>query len=51
MNGPMQTCQASSTMVTQAAVGTIISSTILPLIQSFINKLGEEAQQVQQSSV
>eukprot|EP00956_Cyclotella_meneghiniana_P028442 scaffold66151_cov72-Cyclotella_meneghiniana.AAC.5 len=54
-----QNFEALSTMVTLASEkGTsnhyytprIIKHTILPLIQSFINRLGEEAQQYQQSS-
>jgi hypothetical protein len=57
MNGPRQHFEASSSMVTQASEGTsndyynpkIINHTILPMIQSFINRLGEEAQQHQQS--
>jgi hypothetical protein len=57
MNGKRQTCQASSTMSAPSEKGTdnqyynpkIVNVGLLPLAQSFINRLAQEAQQVQQS--
>ena len=57
MNGNRQTCQASSTMCAPNEKGTenqyynprIVNAGLVPLLQSFINILGNEAQHVQQS--
>jgi len=58
MNGNRQTNEASSSMMSPASQGIYndyysprtIDHTILPLIQSFINRLSQEAQQHQQTS-
>jgi hypothetical protein len=58
MNGNRQTYEASSSMMSPASEGIYndyycprtIDHTILPLIQSFINRLSQEAQQHQQTT-